>query len=238
MYRVGICDDEIITCTELEQMIKDANSELGTEISIMIWYSGQALLQYLEQGNNIDILFLDIELPDKDGINIGKVIRDKKNYDMVLIYISSKQNYIMQLFQNQPIAFLVKPISLEKVLDVLKQGYKILECRKFSFAYKKEYDTYYFNCSDIIYFCSDRKKINIFLCNGSQDAFYGKLADIYPKLPGYFSMIHKSYIINRNFVSRYSYDEVQMMNGAIIAVSKANRNQLKLQIQADQMKER
>ena len=61
------------------------------------------------------MLFLDIELITTDGIQVGKFIREElKNLETTIIYISSKSSYAMQLFQVQPLGFLIKPLEVEK----------------------------------------------------------------------------------------------------------------------------
>ena len=64
------------------------------------FYSGDTLLDYLKR-EKINILFLDIELPGKDGVMVGKYIREVlEEENIFLIYISSKENYALQLFKS------------------------------------------------------------------------------------------------------------------------------------------
>ena len=63
------------------------------------------MLEYLKR-EKADILFLDIELPGMNGVSVGKYIREiLEDENIFLIYISSKQNYALQLFQNHPFDF-------------------------------------------------------------------------------------------------------------------------------------
>lgn len=76
-------------------------------------------MEYLKR-EKINILFLDIELPGKDGVMVGKYIREVlEDENIFLVYISSKENYALQLFQNRPFDFLVKPIEQAKIYHVL-----------------------------------------------------------------------------------------------------------------------
>ena len=105
-----ICDDEKSTCSELEEIILKYAKEKSVSLVTEVFYSGDTLLDYLKR-EKINILFLDIELPGKDGVMVGKYIREVlEEENLFLIYISSKENYALQLFQNRPFDFLVKPI--------------------------------------------------------------------------------------------------------------------------------
>lgn len=114
-----ICDDEKSTCSELEEIILKYAKEKSVSLETEVFYSGDTLLDYLKR-EKINILFLDIELPGKDGVMVGKYIREVlEEENIFLVYISSKENYALQLFQNRPFDFLVKPIEQAKMYHVL-----------------------------------------------------------------------------------------------------------------------
>ncbi|MCL2051021.1 MAG: LytTR family DNA-binding domain-containing protein [Lachnospiraceae bacterium] len=236
MYRIGICDDEIYTCADLEQIIGVICCELSIKASIEPYYSGRTLIKYLNLGNDFDILFLDIELPDIDGINIGKYIRDQNNnHKMQIIYISSKKNYAMRLFKNQPSGFLVKPLKIKEVKETMKISLRRIDVKKGTFRYKKGHEFHFADCSDIIYLSSTKNKIEIVLNNGQSDIFYGKLSNVPERLPDNFSLIHKSYLVNRDYIKLYSYDKIKMVNGEDLPVSIPHRNNLRIKMQGDRM---
>ena len=68
-----ICDDEKSTCSELEEIILKYAKEKSVSLVTEVFYSGDTLLDYLKR-EKINILFLDIELPGKDGVMVGKYI--------------------------------------------------------------------------------------------------------------------------------------------------------------------
>ena len=120
-----ICDDEKSTCSELEEIILKYAKEKRVPLVTEVFYSGDILLDYLKR-EKINILFLDIELPGKDGVMVGKYIREVlEEENIFLVYISSKENYALQLFQNRPFDFLVKPIEAAKIYHVLDNIYRI-----------------------------------------------------------------------------------------------------------------
>ena len=120
MYRIGICDDDNALCAGLEQQICQIAEELEVETETEVWYSGESIQSDLHKGVQLDLLFLDIELAQKNGIEVGKFIRnDMEDIQTHIVYISSKQNYAMQLFQVQPLDFLIKPILEKQLREVM-----------------------------------------------------------------------------------------------------------------------
>ena len=99
MYNIGICDDGKNTCAAIEEMILQYAEKNKFRMDIQVWYAGEELCQYLEQGGHLDILFLDIELIKLTGIAVGDFIRNgMENRGMQIIYISGHSAYAQKLW--------------------------------------------------------------------------------------------------------------------------------------------
>lgn len=60
--------------------------------------------------------------------------------------------------------------------------------------------------------------------------FYGRLREVAQRLPEDFIAIHKSYIVNKEYIFRYTYEMVELVNGTILTISPANRKQIRERI--------
>ena len=230
MYRVGICDDDKILCSLLEEQIQELSSDISVTFEIEVWYSGESLERDLKKGVGLDILFLDIELVQKNGIETGGFIRDEMgDTDTHIVYISSKQSYAMELFKMQPLEFLVKPISTARLKEVLGRSIKRNKCAESCFEYRKGSQFFRVPVKDILYFMSMDKKILMIKKDG-QEEFYGKLKNVAEQLPAGFLMIHQSYVIHQEYVSEYAYESIKMMNGDVLSVSKPYRKEVRAKI--------
>ncbi len=229
MYKIGICDDEISVCAEIEQYIKRYCKIHFLNIETAVFYSGDKLCNYLEFEDNLELIFLDIEIPNKNGILVGQYIREEaKDEKIDIVYISSKENYAIQLFKNRPLDFLVKPMrynQIEKVLDVFIKRKGIQE-RMFECVVDRVHKRIVL--SDILYLASNDKKITIHTTANKKITFYGKLGDAFEKLPkSMFLSIHKSYIINCDYVKEYTYEWIKLTNNEVLEISKSNRKQVR-----------
>lgn len=225
-----ICDDEKSTCSELEEIILKYAKEKSVSLVTEVFYSGDTLLDYLKR-EKINILFLDIELPGKDGVMVGKYIREVlEEENIFLIYISSKENYALQLFQNRPFDFLVKPIEAAKIYHVLDNIYRISGKNSVGFEFQTQNSTYRISYKDILYFQSTGRKINIVMKKEIR-TFYGKLNEIEKRIPeNVFLRIHKSYLVNKNYVKEFTYEWVKMLNGDVLNISIINRADVRRKI--------
>lgn len=230
MYRIGICDDDKELCSGLEEQIYHIAGELSLKAEVDVWYSGESILQDLKKGIQLDLIFLDIELAQKNGIAVGKYIRDEMG-DMQthIVYISAMENYAMQLFKVQPLDFLVKPISDGQINEVLLRSIKQRKRSEAFFEFQKGNSVLRISTNDILYFMSMDRKILIVKKDG-QEEFYGKLKSIADNLPSDFMMIHQSYIVNQMYVSEYTYEWLKMMNNTIINISKPYRKDVRAKI--------
>ena len=96
---IAVCDDEIKICSHVENILINILAHKFFEYNIDVFYSGEALCEEMER-TKYDLVFLDIELPKMNGVEIGKYIRDTKNDNITqIVYISSKQEYAMELFK-------------------------------------------------------------------------------------------------------------------------------------------
>ncbi len=230
MYRVGICDDDKILCSLLEAQIQRLSAELLTKFEIEVWYSGESLECDLKKGAELDIIFLDIELLQKNGIEIGTFIRDEmEDTDTHIVYISSKQGYAMELFKVQPLEFLVKPISAVRLKEVLERSMKRKKYAESCFEYQRGSRIFRVSVREILYFMSMDKKVLMIKKEG-QEEFYGKLKNVMEQLPAGFLMIHQSYVIHQEYVSEYSYESIKMMNGDVLSVSKPYRKEVRAKV--------
>lgn len=71
---IAVCDDDKILCSELETMLNQIADQLNIHVEISVWFSGETLQDYLNKGNRVDLVFLDIELMRLSGIDLGHYI--------------------------------------------------------------------------------------------------------------------------------------------------------------------
>lgn len=223
MFNIGICDDGKNMCASLEMMILLYKKEKNISIDTNVWHSGEELCNYLKKGNQIDILFLDIELFKLSGIDVGNFIRNElEDRGMQIIYISAKSSYAQQLFKTQPIDFLVKPITKMQIYEVLALAIQnfIINIQKFEFQNGKNY--YYIPFEKIKYFESEGRKVKV-ITSKETYWFYGKLKEVFKRLPSDFIIIHQSIVVNKSYIFKHTYENITLQDGANLEISKGKR---------------
>lgn len=234
MYSIGICDDDKVLCAGLEEMVYRVAEKLSVKVEVEVWYSGESLLADLKKGTSLELLFLDIELVRQNGVAVGTFIREEmEDLETHIVYISGKESYAMQLFRVQPLDFLIKPISEDRLREVLGKSLKQRRNKNLCFEYHRGGTVCRIPTKDILCLMSEDKKIRIVTQTG-EESFYGKLKKTAQELPSDFVMIHQSYIVNQRYVREYAYDAVTMMDGTVFPISKPYRKILRSKIRQSQ----
>lgn len=229
MINIAICDDEAAICNYLEKILLKISEEYRISFDIDIYYTGQRLVDNLDR-ESYNLIFLDIEIPDIDGICIGNFIRDNLSNETIQIaYISSNTDYALQLFDFRPLNFIVKPFDYDDIKKVMKKYMKINNINTQVFSYNWRRKTYNIALSDILYFESTGREIIIHTVNGC-DHFYSSIEDVYRSVKNNnFLFIHKSYIINCFHIAELEYKQVIMTNNDILPISQSRRTEIKSQ---------
>ena len=232
MVKIAICDDEKDTCTLLEQCIENLSHSMKIKMEPEIYYNVELLLEELERKEHYDIIFLDTELPQKGGIEVGKYLRDVcKDYQTQIIFMSSNQKNLRMLFGFFPTDFIMKPLSPEQIKGVLQKVIYLSGLWFGKFVYRQKQDLHFVNLRDILFFQSIGRKIKIML---SQDniEFYGHLGEVLQQLPHReFLRIHKSYIVNINYIQIYNYDTLTLVTGETLPISQSRRKEVQIFLQ-------
>ena len=160
-FKIAVCDDEQIICSTMYNKLQNLSKSKSVIFEIDCFTSGEELCDEIKH-TNYDLLFLDIELPKMNGVAVGQYIRETlKNETIQIAYISSKQEYAMELFEMRPINFLVKPLSEKKIENVIDKFLQLNKIDTETFNFKAGHNYYKIPFSDILYFCSNGRKINI-----------------------------------------------------------------------------
>ncbi len=227
---IAICDDEDYFRSTMENLVLEYKEKNAMEIYVEPFATGEELLKYIENEHRFDIIFLDIELITKTGIEIGNTIRkDMDDHITKIIFVTSKDGYEQQLFGIQPLEFIKKPVAKDKVFYVIDLGLKLLNIEKAIFTYKKAHDFINVRIEEIMYFEKEGRKIKIVTTNGV-DYFNGTLAHIKMQFPEIFVVPYNSFVVNWGKVDRLEKNQLIMQNGDKVPVSQRNAKEIRMKL--------
>ena len=87
-------------------------------------------LQFLEEyEGNLDVVFLDIEMPHMDGMTVARKLREKDT-GIKIIFVTNMAQYAIHGYEVDAVDFIVKPISYYVFVDKLKKALRYLNLNK------------------------------------------------------------------------------------------------------------
>lgn len=227
MLRIAICDDDQYICSEIERIILEYRKQISEELTIDVFSSGEELCRVLSEEEMFDLIFLDIEMKQVNGVEVGRFIREKlRNEILQIIYVSGKDSYYQQLFDVRPMHFIHKPIDAEKVRKDIDKAIELFGKLGNTFCFMQNNSFYRKPIKDIIYFEAHGRQVKLVGVD-EEYAFYGRIKEIPQKLPkSQFLFIHKSFFINYHHVKRFNNQEVTMSNDKILPISRTNKDEV------------
>ena len=148
----------------------------------------------------IDLAFLDINMPDLNGMQLSKLLPD----NCKVIFTTAYEEYALESYQVAAMDYLVKPISYEDFLQAAnkaKEYYELLSSGKEEKEYffvKADYKLHQVRFDNVLYFKNVKDYIQIYQKDGSRIMPLMSLKSLEVILPLYFMKVHRSFIVNLN----------------------------------------
>lgn len=110
MLKIAICDDDVKMTGRLDTVLEEIAKRNFVKIDTEVFLDGGELEKAVEEKMYFDIIFLDIEMGDEDGITAARKIRETDR-NVLIIYVTSHESYMQESFSVRPFRFVVKPIA-------------------------------------------------------------------------------------------------------------------------------
>lgn len=229
MLQIGICEDIEDELMRYKVIVDKMMKQLSLNAEIVCCRSGEDLLCEIENRGKMDIILMDIEMQGMNGVETARIIRET-DFQVILIFISMHDQYFREMINVQPFSFIDKPLSVEELKKVLERALKIIIDGYETFNFENKKVHYKLFLSKIRYFESDKRKTNLYSLK-EQHSFYRKLDEVEKEINKskiQFVRVHKSFLINPNYIREYRYDKIIMDDGREIRISEKYRDSVKL----------
>ncbi len=250
-YRAIIIDDEKNLRESLALMLADHCPEIVLCGAASSAAEGRELLK----NGKIDFIFLDISMPDEDGFAFLQSI-PKAQYG--IIFVTSHEEYSLLALKASAIDYLLKPVNPDELIEAVGKAIRYHELRQSKAEIRTVYqeslenlnhhlqsaskrldkitiaEQFGFrivNTADLMYLQADSNYTNLYLSNNKKITATRTLGEFEKMLDDTtFFRIHKSTIINLNYLKGYSSYEgnyAEMTDGSRLAISRRKLNEFR-----------
>lgn len=203
---VVICEDDLLYRNSLVDKVKKwmMKNHREDSVSIQQFASSEDLLEAWEHGLNIDMLFLDIEIPkEMDGLTLAKTIFSKCEH-IPIAFVTNYSEYACDGYLVNAMRYIVKPIQCQAVFECMDIAWKRWKLADTAGLYV---DTgkmvLNLPLREIIYLECIGHRVFIHVIGGSVFEVSRRLKEYKQKVPEQmFVQCHKSYVVNLMYVRK------------------------------------
>lgn len=212
--QIAICDDE----KEIRELLGDKVKNLYPEAALTFYAAGEELLASKERP---DILFLDIQMPGKNGMETAEELR-RKWRETVLIFVTALEEYVFQAFDVGAFHYLVKPVEEERLKEVLGRAMQEVNKRqgtpkclliKAGGVHRK------IPVEDILYIENNGRKVVVHTKTEKLE-YYERMNHLEDVLGEEFYRCHRGYLVALRAISGYDNASITVNTGEKIYLAK------------------
>ncbi len=227
--RIAICDDNPQHVRQYTEKLSAIGQKHGLTSTIDQYANGEQLLFAQEDAaTRADIIFLDIRMPGRDGVDIAHALREMQQDGEIVFFTHSTEN-MLDAFDVDALHYIVKgQTSDEKIEEIF--------LRAIHRAEQKQQETIVLTCAgesrsvpvnQILYFESIRHVIQVHY-GTEMFEFYSTLGKIEELLFGHgFMRIHRSFLVSLRYAASLASYTLTLYNGEQLPVAKGSYRQLK-----------
>ncbi len=229
MIYIAICDDEKYYRKQIEYLIIQYFDNNQLEYNVDIFSSGEEFFEKGVGSTKYDIVFLDINLKEMNGIEIAYKLR-KYDSDIYIVFVTGYISYSLEGYKVDAIRYIMKDtlsVSIVECMDAIIKKMKI-QINKMEFIFIEGKKQIYID--KILYVESHKHKLifKIFESTLKEYAIYDKLDNIEIKLSEYgFLRIHKSYFVNMKYIERINNYKALLVSGEELPIPKLRYQEVK-----------
>lgn len=119
--KIAICDDQRKDSEYISALVREWAERQKVFVQLERFPSAEAFLFQYEERKDWDLLLLDIEMAQMDGVSLAKAIR-QDNQAVQIVFITGYSEYIAEGYEVAALHYLMKPVNQEKLFTVLDRA--------------------------------------------------------------------------------------------------------------------
>lgn len=229
MIEIAVCEDSIIDLSEIKAMLNDYKKRNLCEVRFTYFTNAIDLVSSIQSGINYQIVLLDIIMPHLNGVDAA---RELCQYDKEarIIFISSSKEFAVESYEIGAYYYILKPLEKEQLFYLIDKVRAEIDLdEKQSIVVKSKASIVRISLSQLEFVEVVNRTLFYHLNDGSVIEVSGTFSIIETKLLEYpqFVKVHRSYIVNINFIGHIEKRQLIMASTCIIPVAKSYYTNLK-----------
>lgn len=230
MIKIALCDDDTQALPIIAGAVRSAFQAKGVKTELTRFRSGKALLKRMEE-ERFQVVLLDIDMPELDGIETGKRLRARFP-DVKIVYVSECESRVFESFAVQPLGFVRKSNFFNDIgalVDLYIKTCSDEEKDTGHLEFQTRTSVISLQLNQIRYFEGSRNYQLACLADRPDPVeVRTTLAQLEELLaPKGFIRIHKGYLVNYRFIQRIDATELTLQDGTRLPIGRNRASEVK-----------
>lgn len=231
---IAVCDDETIYIERLVKFIEVYSDEAAVELNLTSYISGEKLVEDIrEDEKRYDIVFLDVEMPQMDGMDVARAIRNV-TMEPILCFVTSHETFAREAYRVEALGYLVKPVSYVELKRLLGRAVVMIQYQRDCDEAEERYveipvarNTAIVDVRNIQYI-EKRRNQCILHCTDREITCYEVLKKLYERLNHKtFIYTHQGYIVNFDHIKEVAENVVYLGDGKEVPISRSHYKEVR-----------
>ena len=229
MIRIAICDDDVSFAAYLQTTVEDCLETNHIHHKIQVFNNSQHLYENLSIGEKYEILLLDIEMPELNGLQLIQKIKNLLP-DALTMFISNHEKYVYDVFSLEVFRFIPKNQVEFRIPQALLDATKKLQSENDKYyIIENKYGMERLPIHRIVSIWREGKNSTFLLTDGTKTQVRKTLAQVFENLPKEeFVWANRGTICNLAHVMKIKNEELELSNRTSVPVIRGKINELKI----------
>lgn len=238
MLHITICDDERAQLSLLQTFLTEWSKIRKYETEVNLYQNADQFLFHQEKKKETDILLLDIDMPEIDGLSLARRLRAEGERAQI-IFVTGLSDYVLEGYDVDAVSYLIKPVEKERLFCCLDKAKErcgtpdpvllletpggVARARLMDICYLESaaHDTqvHYTHSSHDTGIASDDAKLAFSDSIRCKTGIHELEKRLQAQCNAFFK-IHRSYLVNLAYVSKITRKEVLLDTGESLPVAR------------------
>lgn len=214
--KIALVDDEQAYLDEMARLCREFAAENRLDIELCEYSDGDS---FLRSDDEYSIVFMDIYMNGSDGILTAHKLRERDS-GCILIFMTTSTEHMPEAFSCHAFEYIVKPLSPQRVKDVLSDALKILPSREEYIELYSDRKTVCVALGNIVFAVTDAHYLELTLSDGTSlrcRMTMGQFSE-QTKEDERFILINKGIIVNADYITDFENNCCILENGVSLPI--------------------
>ena len=231
--RIACCDDEKQQLELYKTMFTNIEMRQDIKLNVEYFLSGNFMLErFQSEKNPFDLVYLDMDMDEKSGLDLAKEIRQNYHSDCLILFLTNYPKYMQNSFDVRAFQYMIKPVQFDEFEKKFNAARKYLEKDdKNRVVLKIDEDNVVFFTNEI-YYIEKEKSSKQFLVYLEDKCVVAKgvlsaIENLF--LEQHFRRTQRSYLVNMKHMGGIQENDWVLSNGNLVPISRRKEKELKQQ---------